>query len=105
MAALRSRAASQSRQLHFTGLDFNDDLEGQMGDYVAYLVDQGKWSEVKPVLEIDGGNSHGSMLPSYLWMLAKYRRILDNPNRRAPSKKVLNGAELQAVATAANARS
>lgn len=93
------------RQLHFTGFDFNDELEGQMGDYVAYLVDQGKWSEVKPVLEIDGGNSHGSMLPSYLRMLAEYRRILDNPTRKAPSKYVLNAKELQAVATAANARS
>jgi len=45
------------------------------------------------------------MLPRYLRMLAEYRRILDNPNRKAPSKYVLNGAELQAVATAANARS
>ena len=34
------------RELHFTGFDFNDELEGQKGDYVAYLVDQGKWSEI-----------------------------------------------------------
>lgn len=94
-----------SSDLRFAGFDFNDELEGQMADYVSYLVAQGKWSEIKPVLEKDGGNSHGTMLPSYLRMLTEFRRILDNPKRKVPSKYVFDAVELQAVAEASYARS
>jgi hypothetical protein len=72
---------------------------------VSYLVAQGKWSEIKPILEKDGGNSHGTMLPSYLRMLTEFRRILDNPKRKVPSKYVFDESELKAVASASYARS
>jgi uncharacterized protein YfbU (UPF0304 family) len=89
--------------LRFVGFDFNDELEGQMANYVQYLVAQGKWSEVRPVLDCDNGNSHGAMLPSYLRMLAEFRRILDNPNRQMATRYLLDANELQAVSDASNA--
>jgi uncharacterized protein len=62
------------RRLHFGGFDGNHRLEGRMLGYLHFLMKTDRWAEFKERLpEIDGGNSHMPLLPSYERMLAAYR--------------------------------
>ena len=70
------------RSLEFMGFDHNDALEGHMAGYVKFLMDQDRWTELKPQVERhDNGNSHHRMLDTYMRMLAAYRRIIDGRGR------------------------
>jgi uncharacterized protein len=66
-----------ARRLRYRGFDMNDSRECRMLMYVRYLVDAGRWKDLRPRLaEIgDGGNSHMPCLASYERMLAVYTPI------------------------------
>lgn len=53
--------------------------------YVRYLVDSGRWADLKPRLaEIgDDGNSHSPHLATYERMLAEFRPVYDQILRGA----------------------
>lgn len=71
-----------SYDLEFQGFDFRDGLEGQMADYVKFLMSDGRWGELQPQVDRnDGGNSHHQMLDTYLRMLAEHRRIRNRRGR------------------------
>jgi uncharacterized protein YfbU (UPF0304 family) len=62
--------------LTFRGFDHNDQVEGQMSDYVRHLVKDDKWTEQKGfVLGHDRGNSHHRMTDIYSRMLTRYREV------------------------------
>jgi uncharacterized protein YfbU (UPF0304 family) len=87
--------------LDYQGFDFNDALEGQMADYVEFLVNSGRWSErQKSIEERDNGNSHAQMLDIYLRMLAEYRRISEERKRGRSWDHFLTQEELLAIADA-----
>ena len=68
--------------LEFQGFDFNDGLESHMASYVEFLVNGGRWTELRQQLDRnDGGNSHCRMLDTYMRMLAEHRRIMDSRGR------------------------
>jgi len=76
--------AELADRLVFKGFDFNDQLEGQMAQYVKYQIGKDLWTELQPqIAATDGGNSHRPMLDTYSRMLAEYRRILDGRERGA----------------------
>ena len=63
--------------LTFRGFDGNDPLESHMADYTEFLMNDGRWTELKDqVNELDRGNSHMPMLGIYRRMLNEYRRIM-----------------------------
>ena len=63
--------------LTFRGFDGNDPLEGHLADYTEYLMEDGRWAELKDQFnELDRGNSHMPMLGVYRRMLNEYRRIM-----------------------------
>ncbi len=65
------------RVLRFGGFDGNHPLEGHMASFVEFLVNEGRWPELKSqIQEADNGNSHTEMLPAYLRMLAAHTRIM-----------------------------
>lgn len=89
--------------LTFEGFDHNDLLEGQMADYVRFLVEDDKWTEQKEfVAGRDRGNSHHQMLPVYSRMLTEYRQVKQKPGRRVSAAKsyLLSEAELRKIAAA-----
>lgn len=90
------------RSLSYRGFDFNDALEGQMASYVAYLIDDNRWAELKPFIEdSDGGNSHMEMLDVYRRMLKEHRRIMAGRERRSGLDDIeLSLDELRRVAEA-----
>lgn len=89
------------KRLEYQGFDHNDPLEGHMASYVQHLVDDGRWSELKPfIAEHDGGNSHMRMLDVYARMLAEYRRIMDARERQSRDDFLLSAEELTAIAEA-----
>jgi uncharacterized protein YfbU (UPF0304 family) len=91
-----------AERLVYQGFDHNDPLEGQMASYVQLLVDDDKWSELKPyIAESDGGNSHMPMLDIYTRMLAQYRRIMDSRERTySRDDYALSAEELTVIAEA-----
>ena len=94
---------SLQRSLTFEGFDHNDLLEGQMADYVTYLVEDGKWEEqADVVLGNDRGNSHHQMMEVYSRMLTEYREVKQNPARKSGGAKsyLLTKDELQKIAGA-----
>lgn len=69
--------------LEFRGFDHNGAIEGQMASYVTFLMQDDRWTELKPQLKRnDNGNSHHPVLDTYLRMLSEYRRIMDGRERR-----------------------
>ncbi len=69
-------------RLEFEGFDHNDALENHMASYVAFMMRDGRWAELKPQVERnDNGNSHAATLDTYLRMLSEYRRIMDSRER------------------------
>ena len=71
-----------SYDLEFHGFDFRDGLEGQMADYVKFLMSDGRWAELQPQVDRnDRGNSHHKVLDTYQRMLAEHRRIMDSRGR------------------------
>lgn len=94
---------SLERDMTFEGFDHNDLLEGQMADYVAFLVEDGKWEEQKElVLGSDRGNSHHQTLEVYSRMLTEYREVKQNPARKSGGSKsyLLKEDELRKIAAA-----
>ncbi|KUM36487.1 YfbU family protein [Arthrobacter sp. EpRS71] len=89
-------------RLEFIGFDHNDALEGHMASYVDFLMNDDRWTELKPQLERnDNGNSHHRMLDVYLRMLAEYRRIMDSRGRGSNRMEYfLSPDELQQIAEA-----
>ncbi|WP_204742225.1 YfbU family protein [Glaciihabitans arcticus] len=89
-----------AERLAYRGFDFNHPLEEQMASYVQHLVDDDKWSELKPFLDDhDGGNSHFPMLETYSRMLTVYRRVMETRERRHLSDAYkLSAEELQSIA-------
>ncbi|GAA1230185.1 uncharacterized protein YfbU (UPF0304 family) [Microbacterium phyllosphaerae] len=89
------------RRLTFRGFDHNDPLENQMARYVRFQMRDGdRWTELQEqVTANDDGNSHLQMLDTYLRMLARYRRLVDE---RTPGEHVedylLTADELQMIA-------
>lgn len=72
-----------------------------MADYVAYLIDHGKWQERRVSVEqSDGGNSHAEMLPVYTRMLAEYRRLTESHRRGGRWDSALSYDELRSIADA-----
>ena len=63
--------------LTFRGFDGNDPLEGHLADYTKFLLDEGRWDELRDQFEeLDRGNSHMPMLGAYRRMLNEYRGIM-----------------------------
>lgn len=71
------------RQLAFDGFDLNDNREGQMLSYARYLIDDGRWTELRHVFseENDNGNSHARLAEVYQ---RDARRARANPIREDP---------------------
>jgi uncharacterized protein YfbU (UPF0304 family) len=90
------------RSLSFSGFDHNDTQEGQLSDYVAFLVKSDKWSEQKDfVLGPERGNSHMQMSAVYSRMLTAYREVKQaRPKGASRSSYFLTDAELREVAAA-----
>jgi len=90
------------RTLTFHGFDHNDELEGQMSDYVRYLVESGKWSEQKEfVLGDDHGNSHSPMYDTYSRMLSAWREVKQRrPRTGRVDDYLLTKPELEYIAQA-----
>ena len=86
-------------QLSFQGFDHNHPLEGQIASYVRFLVDDDRWTELKPFMDAhDGGNSHMPMLETYTRMLAAYRRIRETRARKSGlDAYALSVEELRAI--------
>lgn len=88
------------RRLTFRGFDHNDPLENHMARYVRFQMKDGdRWTELQEQIEAnDGGNSHLQMLDTYLRMLARYRRLVDE---RTPGQQadhyLLTADELQMI--------
>jgi len=89
-----------SRSLTFRGFDHNRPLEHHMSMYVKHLVEDERWSEIAPLLEKTGGNSHIPMLETYDRMLAEYRRLMDPRQRAAFDDFALTAEELATIAAA-----
>lgn len=89
--------AHLARHLRFKGFDGNHPLEGHMASYVDYLIEEGRWSELRPQIEeADNGNSHSEMLPTYLRMLTAHATIM-NRKRRGIGSYLLTLDELKVV--------
>ncbi|PRY65398.1 hypothetical protein B0I08_11030 [Glaciihabitans tibetensis] len=87
--------------LVYRGFDFNNTLEGQMADYVEFLIDSGRWQERRQsIQDSDGGNSHSQTLDIYLRMLAEYRRISEAHQRGERWDHFLTQTELESIADA-----
>jgi uncharacterized protein YfbU (UPF0304 family) len=88
--------------LTFRGFDHNDHLEGQMSDYVRYLVENGKWEEQSEfVLGSGHGNSHSRMIDVYSRMLSEYREVKQSrPQRSGPKSYLFNKEALERLAAA-----
>ena len=68
--------------LEFRGFDHNDAVESHMAKYVKYQMQDDRWAELKPQVEMnDKGNSHSRTLDTYTRMLAEYRRIMHGRKR------------------------
>lgn len=93
---------SFQQALTFDGFDHNDRLEGQMSDYVRYLVEDDKWAEQKDfVFGRDRGNSHFQAVPMYSRMLSEYREVKQNRARATgPRGYFLSEDELRKIAAA-----
>ncbi|OKH84413.1 hypothetical protein EB75_04575 [Mycobacterium sp. ST-F2] len=91
-----------SYELEFQGFDFRDGLEGQMADYVKFLMSDGRWGELQPQVDRnDGGNSHHKTLEAYLRMLSEHRRIMDSRGRGfRRDDYLLSKEELEQIAAA-----
>lgn len=91
---------SLQRALRFDGFDHNDALEGQMSDYVRFLVQDDKWTEQEAfVLGPDRGNSHHQSVPIYSRMLTEYREVKQNKSRKTGRKSyLLTEEELRRIA-------
>ena len=89
-------------QLEFEGFDHNDALESQMSSYVEYLISQDRWTERAPMYATPGGgNSHATMLPSYMRMIDEYRKIMDSRDRGMGRDRLnLSADELSEIAHA-----
>lgn len=89
-------------ELEFEGFDHNDPLEGHMASYVDFLMQDDRWTELKPQLERnDNGNSHSRVLDTYLRMLSEYRRIMDGRERGVGRLDyLLSQEELEQIAAA-----
>jgi len=89
-------------ELQFLGFDYNDTLECHMANYAEYLIEGGRWQELKPQIEVNGGyNSHIGMLEVYERMLAEYRRIMDSrPRGGSIDSYYLSHSELERIAAA-----
>lgn len=87
------------RRLSFSGLDGNDPLESQLGEYVRFLVEDDRWTEnAEFVLGPAKGNSHARMVPVYSRMLTQYRAIRQSrPQGYTRASYLLTLEELQAV--------
>lgn len=91
-------------RLRFAGFDLNDRREGRLLGYVRYLVDTGRWTEIRERLaEIgDNGNSHSRRLPSYERMLAVYTPIWEQhvrgPRGYSPDGELLTAGDLRQIA-------
>lgn len=80
--------------LSFNGFDHNDSHEGRLGDYTKFLMETGRWTELREQFEaIDGGNSHLPMLATYQRMLAEYRRIMASRNPGDPFSRLYLSVE------------
>ena len=91
--------AAMAEDLRYQGFDLNDALEGQMAEYVRFLVEGGRWTErLQFIQATNGGNSHMSTLDLYLRMLAEYRRIKDGRRRLDLTDYLLGADELQRLA-------
>ena len=88
--------------LEFGGFDHNDNLEGQMSNYVRYLVENGKWEEQSDFILGPGhGNSHGRMTEMYSRMLSEYREVKQGrPQRNSPKSYLFSKDELERLADA-----
>jgi len=91
------------RGLTYKGFDHNDALEGQMSDYVQFMVKDDKWSEqAEFVLGPSHGNSHMRMIEVYSRMLTQYRQGQQNrPLRSDHPSYLLDLEELTQIADAA----
>lgn len=89
-------------ELQFLGFDYNDTLELHMATYAEYLIEGGRWQELKPQIIANGGyNSHSGMLAVYERMLAEYRRIMDSrPRGGSIDSYFLSQSELERIAAA-----
>ncbi|MFJ8896640.1 YfbU family protein [Leifsonia sp. NPDC102414] len=89
-----------NRSLTFGGFDHNDGLEGHMADYVKYLTETDRYTDLIPAIEShDRGNSHMRMLDVYSRMLAVYRPIWTSRSRGYPDG-LLSIEELKQIAAA-----
>lgn len=90
-----------AENLRYDGLDFNDELEGRMADYVKYLLSHGKWEErAADIARADNGNSHLPMLATYVRMLNVYRQIMDSRPPMARWRDPLALKDLQSIVDA-----
>ncbi|WP_018297236.1 YfbU family protein [Corynebacterium lubricantis] len=84
----------------FQGFDFQVDLESKLAGYVKYLVRTHRWEEQKEFIDLDGGNSHSEMLPTYRPMLATFKPIWRTATSRGASL-YLNADDIRRVLLAA----
>lgn len=92
------------RQLAFDGFDLNDNREGQMLSYARYLIDDGRWTELRHVFseENDNGNSHARLAEVYQRMLDEHEQIRSakTRDRGRLDSYLLTVDELQRLANA-----
>lgn len=90
------------KSLQFRGFDHNDNLEGQLSDYVTYLINKDKWPEQKDfVLGDERGNSHLPMSSEYSRMLTTYRAVKQQrPHSFERTSYLLSESELRRIAGA-----
>lgn len=88
--------------LEFGGFDHNDPLEGQMSDYVKYLIEDDKWTEQEEFIRgREHGNSHSRMIPRYSRMLTEYRKVKQlRPRTSDRFGYLLSEEELRQIADA-----
>lgn len=92
-------SSDELEDLQFSGFDGNDDVEGMMMSYARYLIENGKWQELKPQFDAnDGGNSHTQMLGRYQRMLDVYRPIAER-RIRSMRRQFLTLEQLRALAS------
>jgi uncharacterized protein len=80
------------RVLSFRGFDGNDARESRMLDYVKYLIDTRRWTNLAEHLSDaqEQGNSHMPVLATYQRMLRAFKPIWDGKLSRGTGREALD---------------